>query len=67
MHHLHALAHQDYEERVRMAERQARFLAECGVRATGEPAVVGWAVPHPLRGLRNLLRQRNIAAVTGRT
>ena len=63
MHHLNILANQCYEERVREAERRARFLADCGVRATGEPAVVGWAAPHPVRGLRKLLRRRKLAAV----
>ena len=57
MYHLHLMAHQIYEERIREAERQARFLAACAMLTAACPPVVAAPVAPPLRRLRGLLQQ----------
>lgn len=66
MHHLHVLAHQCYEERIREAERQVRFLADCGMPASGQSPVGAGTSSQPLRRLVALLRQLGRAPVVRR-
>jgi len=56
MYQLHMMAHQRYEERTHAAEREARFLAECGLLATEELLVVAGESSHPLRRLFDVVR-----------
>lgn len=57
MYHMHIMAHQRYEERIRDAERQARFLAACGLLTTGDPRSAAATPSHPLHHLLSMLRQ----------
>jgi hypothetical protein len=57
MYHLHLMAHQRYEERIRDAERQARFLADNGLLTTGDPRGVAAPSFRPFRQPLGLLRQ----------